>query len=123
MVKKDKIILETIETKLPETSKILKKMFKMVNVKWDANFVNTPDWYLKHEWSGDDYEKFKQWTINHLYTNKNARDEIMAVPCRNKEYIEDVVSFLLLNYSWKIKETKKDKVAKPKGLKRIKSTN
>jgi hypothetical protein len=104
---------ETIETKLPETSKILKKMFKMINVKWDAKLVNTPDWYLKHEWSESDYEKFKEWAINYLYTHEKARKEIMSVPCRNKEYIADVIGFFLLNYSWKIKESKKPK---PKGL-------
>lgn len=104
---------ETFETKLPETTKILKKMFKVVGAKWDAKLVNTPDWYMKHEWSESDYNKFKEWVIHHLYTHKDARNEIMAVPCKNKEYIEDVVSFFLLNYSWKIKESKKPK---PKGL-------
>jgi hypothetical protein len=110
---------ETFESKLPETTKILKKMFQMVDVKFSSEFIKTPQWFTLHTFTSQQELEFKQWTINYLYTHEKARKELMRTPCRNKEYIEDVVNFFLLGYGWKIN----DESTKPKGLNTKQSNN
>lgn len=83
--------------------KILKEMCKRVNANFDKFNFKTKDWFMKHEWSEEECDKFKEWLIIYLNENKEARTEIMNIPLKNKIRIEKTAGMFILNYAWRTK--------------------
>jgi len=87
-----------------ETIKVLKKMCEYAKVDFNKVDFSKDSWYSKYEWTEKQNDKFKKWLENYLYKNKEARNELMAFPMKNKEAIRRVVNWWMLDYSWKIKD-------------------
>ena len=66
MIEKTKLIKDIIKT--PHMKKIMKKMFKIVDVDYNT-MRNVHDWYLQHSWSADEQEKFKKcsWIVHRIW--------------------------------------------------------
>ena len=86
----------------PYLDKILKEMCKRVKAKFDDINFKQKDWFMKYQWTENEQEEFKQWFINYLKENKEARREIMAHPSANEKSIEKVANWFILDYGWKI---------------------
>jgi len=84
-------------------SLILKEMCKRVGVKLKDIDFNDQQWFMKHEWTEKEEQDFKKWLVDYLYGSKEARDSIMAYPRKVKKSCEDVASWFILDYGWKIK--------------------
>ena len=75
-------------------------MFKIVKQDFTWEYTKREDWYLKNTWSDEQQIEFKNWLVDYLYNNLEARKEIMNVPIRNKKTIISVVDWFLLDYGW-----------------------
>jgi hypothetical protein len=87
---------------LPESIiEILKKMCKVINVKFEDVDFTKPQWYLTHTWTEKQEKEFRKWLEDYLYTNSKARKEVMNFPIKNKEAIRRTISWFILDYGWK----------------------
>jgi hypothetical protein len=89
------------ESNLRYTKIVLKHMCKIAKVDYDKVNFSKPDWYLKHTITEKDQNKFRDWMIKYLMTNKKAREEIMSIPIKEKKRIERTVNYFILNYGFK----------------------
>lgn len=69
---------------------VFTKMFDMVGVKYDPEFINQPFWYTKYKWSQEAEREFKVWFI------QEYRQQFK----RKKVYAEDEARWFLFNYGW-----------------------
>ena len=83
---------------------ILEEMCKRAKVNFaEIDFYFDSTWYSRHTWKDKDQNRFAKWLFNYLNKNKEARDEIMARPSKEKKVIEKTVDSFILNYGWKCK--------------------
>jgi len=80
---------------------ILKKQCKMVGADFDKIDFEKNDWYWSYEWKEDKQEKFRQWIISYMKTNKEARHSLMRIPSNNPRFIEKFANGLIFQYGWK----------------------
>lgn len=82
-------------------TKIMKKMFSYVKEKYTPEYCKKPEWFMKHTWTEKQENSFNDWMVEYLYNNKEAREEIMEHPIKNKKIIKELVSWFILDYGWK----------------------
>lgn len=77
---------------------ILKEMFSRVGLKR----VNTKpkNWFLKHSWTEEEQEDFRKWLVKYLMENKEARQELMQWPRKDKKTIEKLSKEFIMNYGF-----------------------
>ena len=95
-----------METKFknnPHLRIILKEMCKRVGADFNKINFNKHEWFMKHTWTEKELMNFKEWFINYLYENTEARKEIMMFPLKNKMRIRRTASWFILDYGWKTK--------------------
>ena len=80
---------------------ILKKMFSMVKADY-SKFKNEPNWFMKRSWTEEQQNKFRQWLIDYMTKNSEARQELMSI--RSKKFVNKFVDEFIFNYGWKIKK-------------------
>ena len=91
----------------PHTLHILKQMCREIRISFKKIDFNEDRWYTKYEWTEYKQEKFKKWLVDYLYSNKDARQEILGYPySKTKKQLENNVNYFVLNYGWKLKEKK-----------------
>ena len=96
---------EEIKRQLPYTYKVLTKMCDIINIPI-PNFEE-PDWFLKHTWTEEEQEIFKEWLIQELKNNRGLRFEISRYPhLTSKSIIERLANDFIFNYGWKTNEVK-----------------
>ena len=78
---------------------ILNKMCDVVGAK-NIDFKEE-GWFFKHEWTEEQEKEFSKWMQDYLYENKEARDEMMRIPIKNKKIIEKFADQFLGNYGWR----------------------
>jgi hypothetical protein len=83
------------------TDKILKEMFSRVGVK--KVDTSKPDWFLKHSWTAEEEIYFINWLTDYLMEHKEARQEIMRFPFKDKKELRKFAQWFVLNYGWKYK--------------------
>jgi len=77
---------------------ILKEMCKRVGAKYDV--VNSSeDWYLKYSWTKSQEDDFRNWLVNYLNNNKEARRSFNLL----KDGIENFADMFIFQYGWTIK--------------------
>jgi hypothetical protein len=89
-----------LESSMPHTAKLIKMMCDIVDAPYEV--INRKNWYTKYTWNENQREFFKQYFINYLYLNSDARREIMSIPIKNKKTIAKVFSWFDLDYGWKL---------------------
>jgi hypothetical protein len=82
--------------------KVLKKMCHIVNVNYNEINFKSHDWYLHHQWTKDQENKFKKWFIRKLNWNKKMRQSIMNFD--SKSNIIETVNWFVFMYGWKYKD-------------------
>ena len=80
---------------------ILKEMCKRVGADYEDIYFSKEGWFSKYEWTEKEYDDFKDWLVNYLYKNNEARKAIMEYPCKPKKRIKKVVDMFGLCYGWK----------------------
>jgi hypothetical protein len=80
---------------------ILKEMFNRVNLKFDQSFLMKKNWYLEKTWTLNEQNNFQKWLTDYLYTNRDARLELMTISYKNKKRCSAAASLFILNYGWK----------------------
>ena len=63
---------------------------------------NVTGFDLMYSWTTEQKYEFTQWLSDYLYTNKEARFEIMNEPIRNKELCEITANAFVFNYGWSV---------------------
>jgi len=82
---------------------ILEEMFKRVGAIYDPAKVHIDGWYNEHEWTKTEEDNFINWLAELLYSNKDARNKIMAFKSKNKKRCKDAANWFVFNYGWKTK--------------------
>jgi hypothetical protein len=81
---------------------ILSKMCEIVGKKYEEIDFSSTNWFSNYSWDFETEMIFKNWMIEYLWNNKDARYEIMANPTRDKKEIKRVVEFFIFSYGWKL---------------------
>lgn len=84
---------------------IFQKMYEAINLPFDNACVMDPDWSSKHSWTKEQKELFKQWYLDYLWNNKEARQEMIPrlslKESRKKKIIKESFCWFDMNYGWK----------------------
>jgi hypothetical protein len=83
-----------------ELKTILDEMCSRVGAK-DINFEES-EWYLKHTWTKEEQEDFRNWLSDFLYNNSKAR-KVFSIP-KSKKYCNKASGMFILSYGWRTKE-------------------
>jgi hypothetical protein len=78
---------------------ILDKMCLVVNAK-NVDFKKY-NWFMDYEWTEDKQEEFRKWLVEYLMKNKEARQDLMKFPTKNKKTIERCSQEFMFNYGFK----------------------
>jgi len=86
------------------TTTVLKKMFKIAKAPYPKNdsYFKKPDWFLDYSVTKKQEDRFKEWMINYLNKDRQARIDILDMSCKNKRMIKIGVDFFVFNYFWKV---------------------
>jgi len=82
---------------------VMQKMCSYVDADYNKINFKEPQWFMKYEWNEGQTNEFKEWMIDLLTNNKEARIEIMNNPIKDKKRIEATVDFFIFNFGWKNK--------------------
>lgn len=98
---------------------IMMEMFNRVGRKYSKRITKMEDWFLKSSWKESEENEFAEWMVNLLYNHKEAREELMDRPIKDKKRIKEFVKYFLFNYGWTLSELdvtykKKDTLHKAK---------
>ena len=74
---------------------ILTEMFKRVGLEYSPSFVSDPEWYLKHEWTEEAQDDFREWLI--LWLKKKFHF--------SKAQAEREAGWIILHTGWRVKTT------------------
>lgn len=93
---------ELLKLDKKELYNVFKKMCDEVNAPLSA--INDGDnWFQKYTWTEIEQEVFTAWLADYLYKNKDARNEFMERPIKNKIQCRKVADVFVFNYGWMVK--------------------
>jgi len=84
---------------------ILTEMFRRVGVEYKPELSQGERWYEAHEWTDEESDSFVEWMSDYLYTNSEARKEIMNFPHKSKKKCRATAVTFNLWFGWKTKTT------------------
>jgi hypothetical protein len=67
------------------------EMHKFINVPYDEDACKKEDWFMRHTWTSEEEDKFKEWLITEIRKDFEF----------SKKISENEANFFLLNYGWK----------------------
>ena len=84
--------------------KALRKMCEVVGAEYESvDFNNNADPYFwKQTWTKDQEGEFTAWLADYLYTDKEARNEFMQFPAKNKKLCQSAAYWFVWNHGWKV---------------------
>ena len=82
---------------------ILKKQCKIVGANFDDIDFSGCNWFGEYTWTPEQEKDFLDWHFRYLMSNKEAREEMMTIPRKDKRAICKTVEGFNLNYGWRIK--------------------
>lgn len=80
---------------------IIRNMCQIADVDFNSVDFKASDWFMQHSWNEEQQEKFHQFFITYLKSDKEARQELMQRPSKNKRDLEKVYQEFNLNWGWK----------------------
>jgi len=83
---------------------ILKKQCKFVGADFSKIDFKKEGWFTKYEWIEKKQEKFRQWIIEYMKKNNEARKELMNIPSNNKRFLEKFANEWIFMWGWKQKK-------------------
>lgn len=81
---------------------ILQEICQRVGADYKSMNFKKRNWFHDYSWSEKQEEDFKNWLIDYLKNNKEARSELMSIPSSNKQILTRFASEFLFNYGWKL---------------------
>lgn len=84
---------------------VLKKMCLWVKVEFDDIDFAEDRWFMKHEWSEEEQDAFKEWFTDYLYKNAEARRELTDISYRNKRQLRKAAEMFCFQFGWKFSKT------------------
>ena len=84
---------------------ILKEMFRRAGEKYpkDEKYFKKENWFWSKTWTEKEQDDFREWLIDYIKDNKEARQKLMNIPSAHKRALEKLADDFLLNYGWKLK--------------------
>jgi len=79
---------------------ILKKMCEMVGANYDEIDFKKQSWFTLYKWNANKESEFKEWFVNYLMENKDARFELMEFPTTRINIIKKLIDEFIFNYGW-----------------------
>lgn len=86
---------------------ILKEQCKRVGADFNKLDFSKEDWFEKYTWTEEEENNFKQWMMNYLKENKDARQDLMRVPSTNPIIIRGFTTSFILFCGWKYDKSNK----------------
>ena len=83
---------------------ILKKMFEIIGEEYSFEKTQSDSWFLDYSWTAEQENQFRDWLVNYLYENKEARQSLMRWPRKNKKTCKRATNEFILWYGWKTLE-------------------
>lgn len=80
---------------------LIRNMCRIAEVDFDSVDFTQNNWFQQHSWSEQQEEQFYKFFISYLKSDKNARQELMARPSKNKRDLEQLWNEFNLNWGWK----------------------
>jgi len=87
------------------TTTVLKKMFKMVKAPYPKNdsYFKKPKWFHNYSVTEKQQDDFREWMIDFLENDRQARIDILGMSLKNKIRIKREVEVWIFNYFWIVK--------------------
>lgn len=82
---------------------ILQRMCAVVDIKHGKIDFKEEDWFLKAKWSQDDQDAFRDWLIEYMKGNSEARRELMSISSTRVKFIKDFSNSFVFQYGWRLK--------------------
>ena len=86
---------------------ILEKMFSYSPINFYKELVEKEDWYWAYTWKDGEKEDFINWLTDYLFNNKEAREQLMFYPTKQKDKCFDTARTFESMFGWR-EEIKKD---------------
>ena len=80
---------------------VLTEMCKRVGADADKIDFKEEGWFMQHSWTQSEEEDFIKWVTDYLYTDKQARIDIMNSPSKRKGTCKKAATYFVWNYGWK----------------------
>ena len=92
-----------LKKELPHLAFVLKEMCR--RVKAPISVINQDSqWFTKFTWSSKEEDSFKDWMLDYLIENKDARTEFLDYPIKNKKVLNRAINWFILSYGWGVKD-------------------
>ena len=94
--------------KLPKHLEVvIREMCKVVGADFDRmdSFGKDKDgnlWFQQYTWTQKESDAFGKWFKEYLSKNKEARQEFMTHPSKDKKYLECLWQEVNLQWGWKL---------------------
>jgi hypothetical protein len=86
---------------------ILTEMCSRVGVTFEDVDFQENAWYTKHKWTAEEEASFEDWLSNFLFTNKEARKELLKHTVNSRKQCDTASKEFVVNYGWSYKEKEK----------------
>lgn len=83
---------------------VLEKQCEIVGARYEDVDFNDDLWFFSYQWTKDQEYEFIEWLTNHLQTDREARNNIMNIPSRNRRICRQAAQSFAFNFGWKYKE-------------------
>lgn len=81
---------------------ILEVMCSFVGADYDKIDFTKQNWFMDYAWEKAKEDTFIFWLCSYMAKNKEARNELMAFPRKDKKSITKWADSFILNYGWKL---------------------
>jgi len=82
-------------------TEVLSEMCSRAGISFNDVDWNDDDWYMKHVWSLEDQNSFKNWLVNYWYENNKARREMTHIYNKRKRDLKKAADMFVFMYGWK----------------------
>jgi hypothetical protein len=82
---------------------ILKEMCRRVGADFKKIDVTKKDWFMEYKWTVIEMADFKNWLVDYLYNNNEAREAIVEVNIKRKKHLKKVADMFTFTYGWSLK--------------------
>ena len=79
-----------------------RKLWLKMDKGWD--YFRQDSWFHDYSWSKKEEKDFIKWMTNYLYTNNNARRDLLTTRLKRKKSCKTAAEQFVWNYGWKYDE-------------------
>jgi len=79
---------------------ILTEMCKRVGTDFNKINFKKERWFMEYSWTQEQEDDFTNWFSEYLYKNKEARQEFLSYPIKDKKRCIQAAKEFVFNYGW-----------------------